>query len=685
MKASQENTQEPQQEAIQRVEQESSSGGEATIVDNRSVIAVQRKLRSAMGGSGSEDSTNLIQRKNNTGLPDNLKSGIENLSGYSMDDVKVHYNSSKPAQLQAHAYAQGTDIHLAPGQEKHLPHEAWHVVQQKQGRVKPTKQLKSKVNINDDAGLEKEADVMGAKSIQASGSPSGKTFGERVSGAETQNTSVIQTKLVDENDGYKIITITDLYDKFEKGSRYYKLLRAKDKEITHRVNRFSIPKLERTIQKLKNENKRRGIDINVRKANNERLRELEKTLKKARAKEYPKEYYNPLREALKSDNPMFFTIKDVKDYLDGQKVPGLSRLSANDIKGANDVVTPVGEPIDALRRMKKNREKYAAKSAGTDARGNVPVRPDNADVRLLAETFKNTTFFYGTTGEMQNNVYRFGNFFAQVKAAKTKRLGPNVGSYSAGMRNAGFLRAQANAADNGESAQMMDMYYGGQEFETWHMMANPIIGEYIHKMMGYAGDYDHTESMDTTFRKNYPLGGGNWENQGWSANSRPRNFLLDGKKDHPDENFFKYLYLEGWDPDISATMEISRIIREGVQKFGGTIVFEGSEVTNQSHFVAAKFGDRRDTNMEASALLPEFAAQPGKSRVGYGAGELVFHWLGEEKTPTRKLFLKHWAYKANYTNAVEDTGLRVSYYERARPDTKLTDTPVNWFWNFPPI
>ncbi|HET6991337.1 MAG TPA: DUF4157 domain-containing protein, partial [Bacteroidia bacterium] len=107
-----------------------------------------------------------IQKKeNNTGLPDNLKSGIENLSGISMNDVKVHYNSSQPAQLNAHAYAQGTDIHLASGQEKHLPHEAWHVVQQKQGRVKPTTQMKGKVNVNDDKGLEKEADVMGAKAL----------------------------------------------------------------------------------------------------------------------------------------------------------------------------------------------------------------------------------------------------------------------------------------------------------------------------------------------------------------------------------------------------------------------------------------------------------------------------------------------------------------------------------------
>lgn len=108
----------------------------------------------------------VLQRKvNNTGLPDNLKSGIENLSGHSMDDVKVHYNSSKPAQLNAHAYAQGNQIHLASGQERHLPHEAWHVVQQKQGRVRPTMQMKGKVNINDDKGLEKEADEMGAKAL----------------------------------------------------------------------------------------------------------------------------------------------------------------------------------------------------------------------------------------------------------------------------------------------------------------------------------------------------------------------------------------------------------------------------------------------------------------------------------------------------------------------------------------
>ena len=104
-------------------------------------------------------------KPNETGLPDDLKTGIENLSGYSMDDVNVHYNSSQPSQMNAHAYAQGTDIHVAQGQEQHLPHEAWHVVQQKQGRVKPTMQMKG-MNVNDDVGLEKEADVMGAKALK---------------------------------------------------------------------------------------------------------------------------------------------------------------------------------------------------------------------------------------------------------------------------------------------------------------------------------------------------------------------------------------------------------------------------------------------------------------------------------------------------------------------------------------
>jgi Domain of unknown function (DUF4157) len=109
-----------------------------------------------------EADRNTINSLNATVLPDNLKSGIKALSGLSMDDVKVHYNSSKPNEMRALAYAQGADIHIAPGQEQHLPHEAWHVVQQKQGRVMPIKGMA----INDDPALEKEADEMGRRLVQ---------------------------------------------------------------------------------------------------------------------------------------------------------------------------------------------------------------------------------------------------------------------------------------------------------------------------------------------------------------------------------------------------------------------------------------------------------------------------------------------------------------------------------------
>jgi len=125
-------------------------------------LAIQRKAASGARLASPSLGGNV---HNKTGLPGHLKSGIENLSGYAMDDVKVHYNSNKPAQLQAYAYTQGTDIHVGSGQEKHLPHEAWHVVQQKQGRVKPTRQMKGKTNVNDDVRLEREADVMGEKAL----------------------------------------------------------------------------------------------------------------------------------------------------------------------------------------------------------------------------------------------------------------------------------------------------------------------------------------------------------------------------------------------------------------------------------------------------------------------------------------------------------------------------------------
>jgi hypothetical protein len=102
-----------------------------------------------------------------SGLPERLRTVMEAMSGFSLADVVVHRNSAEPARLGAAAFTKGEQIHLAPGQERHLPHEAWHVVQQAQGRVVPTLQMKSGIPINDDAGLEREADAMGGRAAAA--------------------------------------------------------------------------------------------------------------------------------------------------------------------------------------------------------------------------------------------------------------------------------------------------------------------------------------------------------------------------------------------------------------------------------------------------------------------------------------------------------------------------------------
>ena len=125
--------------------------------------------------NSSLEATQLKSERNNTGLPDNIKNGVENLSGQSLNDVKVHYNSDKPKQMKAHAFAEGNQIHVAGGQEKHLAHEAWHVIQQKEKRVSPTTKING-LNVNTDKSLEKEADVMGAKAASLGNNPQNSTL-----------------------------------------------------------------------------------------------------------------------------------------------------------------------------------------------------------------------------------------------------------------------------------------------------------------------------------------------------------------------------------------------------------------------------------------------------------------------------------------------------------------------------
>lgn len=99
---------------------------------------------------------------NRTGIPTQLKERMEQHTGLSLDDVRVHYHSDLPARLDSLAYTQGNQVYIGAGQERHLPHELGHVVQQKLGKVRADTRHESGVLMNTDAKLEREADEIGA-------------------------------------------------------------------------------------------------------------------------------------------------------------------------------------------------------------------------------------------------------------------------------------------------------------------------------------------------------------------------------------------------------------------------------------------------------------------------------------------------------------------------------------------
>ncbi|NOQ28158.1 MAG: DUF4157 domain-containing protein [Bacteroidales bacterium] len=114
------------------------------------------------------------KQKNNTGMPDEVKSKMESSFNTDFSSVKVHSNSSKAPEVGALAYTQGHDVHFAPGQftpesnsgQQLLGHELAHVVQQREGRVQPTTEVAG-MPVNDNPALESEADSLGAKASRS--------------------------------------------------------------------------------------------------------------------------------------------------------------------------------------------------------------------------------------------------------------------------------------------------------------------------------------------------------------------------------------------------------------------------------------------------------------------------------------------------------------------------------------
>jgi hypothetical protein len=127
----------------------------------------------------SDDDDLIRQRKvdsssvSSPAMPTYVQNKMENTFNADFSNVRIHPNSSKASSVGALAYTQGQDIHFAQGKfdpvsksgQELLGHELTHVVQQSAGKVSPTMELAG-MAINDDPGLEREADLMGRKAAQ---------------------------------------------------------------------------------------------------------------------------------------------------------------------------------------------------------------------------------------------------------------------------------------------------------------------------------------------------------------------------------------------------------------------------------------------------------------------------------------------------------------------------------------
>lgn len=117
---------------------------------------------------------NKGKEKNETGLPDAFKNKMENAFDSDFSNVKTHFNSKKADELNAQAFTQGNNVHFGKGffdptsskGQKLIAHELSHVVQQRKGKVKPTKNVNG-TPLNDQSSLETEADIQAERAVSS--------------------------------------------------------------------------------------------------------------------------------------------------------------------------------------------------------------------------------------------------------------------------------------------------------------------------------------------------------------------------------------------------------------------------------------------------------------------------------------------------------------------------------------
>jgi hypothetical protein len=145
---------------------------ESKLVPGRRTLVQMRYGDQESPRAGQMDSPSAKGGGSGGSLPDPLRDKMERAFNTDFSTVTVR-ESSEASNLGAQAFARGAELVFAPGQydpasargQSLIGHELAHVVQQSEGRVAPTIQGNG-LAINDDAGLEAEADDMGARAAR---------------------------------------------------------------------------------------------------------------------------------------------------------------------------------------------------------------------------------------------------------------------------------------------------------------------------------------------------------------------------------------------------------------------------------------------------------------------------------------------------------------------------------------
>ena len=259
------------------------------------------------------------------------------------------------------------------------------------------------------------------------------------------------------------------------------------------------------------------------------------------------------------------------------------------------------------------------------------------DEERLRTAFRRVPFSYGTTGK-NSGVVPPSNVTLSTHSSQRKWELPG---YDPGPRRDAVMRG---------GLQMMDMYYGNGGRLT--DSRDPVINEFVLAATGLTG-----------------VGKAVWAHK--KVSPRLAYFAQHGNAQ------------EGWaktDPGqtrygVTTTKEISRIIRWGLGEYGGTLIYDGAEVTYSGVFQQTpKSPAPGDTDLEARGLFTHFRPGESRARFGRGNGQIIFHWYSEETIPTLLHFASTWV----WNEASHAAKLRMD-----RRNFMIETLGEEGFWNLP--